>query len=181
MSPALEEIERRRQELGITQVRLCAAAEINMTYYSGFLLRGNREPRASTIARLRKALNDLARRGSPTTPEFSLTASFRLAMVVAAHALGADPAKAQASDPARRATQDPEWMKAAEVRRLALYLLTSECGFRQVDVARAAGMTRQAVHEAVKELEDQRDEGSAFEAMVDELREWIMGDAYEPA
>lgn len=174
MSPALESIERRRTELGVTRAELERRAELSPAYYSK-LLRGEHRPRETLIARLNAALNNIARKRGRGA-EFPLAMAYRLALIVAAHALGQDPAAAQAADPAQRATQSQGWMRAAEARRLALYLLTSECGFSQSDVARAAGMTRSAVHEACKDLETIRDEGSAFEAMVDRLRDWIMGD-----
>lgn len=177
MSPALETIERRRAELGVTRTQLAAAARIPLSYYSGFLIAGRRAPREATVARLNAALDNLRkRRGRGDGSDFALTIAFRLALIVAAHALGHDPLQAQSADPARRATQCPDWMKAAEVRRLALYLLTTECGFTKTAVGEAAGMTKQAVSEACKDLEAIRDEGSAFERMVDMLRDWIMGE-----
>lgn len=173
--PALQQIERRRMALNVSRTELATAAGIALTYYSGFLIAGKRRPRESTLARLNTALSNIARKRG-TDSDFPMTVAYRLALIVAAHALGHDAAAAQTADPARRATQCPDWMKAAEVRRLALYLLTSECGFSQSEVARAAGLTKQAVSEACKDLENIRDEGSAFEAKVDMLRDWIMGD-----
>lgn len=176
MSPELQQIERRRMALNVSRTDLAAAAGMAVTYYSGFLIAGRRQPRASTLARLNTALDNLRkRRGRSDGGDFALTVAFRLALVVAAHALGHDPLQAQDADPARRATSNPDWMKAAEVRRLALYLLVSECGFTKTAVGEAAGVTKQAVFETCKNLEAIRDEGSAFEAMVDTLRDWIMG------
>lgn len=179
MTPALEQIERRRLALNVSRTELAVAAGIPLTYYSGFLIAGKRRPRETTLARLNTALSNIARKrgvDADFPPDFPLTVAYRLALIVAAHVLGHDAAAAQAADPARRATQCPDWMKAAEVRRLALYLLTSECGFSQSEVARAAGLTKQAVSEICKDMEAIRDEGSAFEAMVDTLRNWIMGE-----
>lgn len=177
MMPALQRIEQRRMALNVSRTELTSAAGIALTYYSGFLIAGKRIPRKTTLARLNTALRNIAhKRGTRDSPDFPLTIAYRLALIVAAHTLGHDAATAQTADPSRRATQCPDWMKAAEVRRLALYLLTSECGFSQSEVARAAGVTKGAVHEAVKDLEAIRDEGSDFEAMVDTLRNWIMGE-----
>ena len=177
MTPELREIEQRRLALKVSQTKLCAAAGINVTYYSGFLLAAKRSPRPATIARLHAALNAIARRRR-TPDEFPLHIAYRLAVVMAAQAVGCDPVAAQDADPARRATQDPAWMAAASARRLALYLLSAECGIRQAAVARAAGLTRQAVSEACRAVEDLRDEGSALDATIDTLKLWIMG---EPA
>lgn len=176
MMPALQRIEQRRLALKISRTELERAAGLSANYLSA-VAASRYVPRESTLARLNTALSNIAKkRGGGDMPDFPLTVAYRLALIVAAHTLGHDASAAQAADPSRRATQCPDWMKAAEVRRLALYLLTSECGFSQSEVARAAGLTKQAVSEICRDMEAIRDEGSAFEAMVDTLRNWIMGE-----
>lgn len=178
MTPELQQIERRRMSLKVSRTDLERAANLSANYLSA-LIAGRRRPRKATLSRLNTALDNLRKaRGRSDGADFALTVAFRLAVIVSAHALGHDPLAAQMADPARRATQSPDWMRAAEVRRLALYLLSSECGFTKTAVGDAAGMTKQAVSEVCKDLEAIRNEGSAFEQLVDTVRDWIMG---EPA
>lgn len=176
MTPELREIEQKRRALKVSRGDLEREAGISPNYLS-MVLAGRYRLRSETIARLHAALNAIARKRR-TPDDYPLHVVYRLAVVAAAQALGCDPVAAQDADPARRATQDPTWMAAASARRLALYLLSAECGIRQAAVARAAGLTRQAVSEACRAVEDLRDDGSALDATIDTLKLWIMG---EPA
>lgn len=176
MSPAVQSIEQKRLALKVSRSELERAAQLSDRYYAK-ILAGKHMPRAAVLARLNSALDNIRkRRKAGNDRDFALTVSYRLALIVAATALGHDPTNAQRQDPSRRATQCADWMAAVPVRRLAIYLLTSECGFSQSDVARAGGMTKQSVSDVCAELEDSRDEGSAFERLADTLRDWIMGE-----
>jgi transcriptional regulator with XRE-family HTH domain/DNA-binding XRE family transcriptional regulator len=176
MMPELAEIEERRQALGIAKAALARAAGIAASYYSYFLLGNRVQPRPDMIARLRMALERL-RRGqvSNSNRDYAVAVSYRLAVALAADALQVDAGLVHRSDPGRRATHSASWMSAAEVRRLACYLLNVGIGFTQADTARAAGLTKQGVCEAVRAIEDRR-EDPAFEALVEKLTTAIMGD-----
>lgn len=171
---ALAEIEARRAELDIPIHELERGADLSGGHYWR-LLTGGCAPRPSTLARLEASLQRLASRANAAAGERALEGVFRLSVVVAALATGADAAAAQASDPARRATQDPEWMAAAQVRRLAVYLINAGLGLSQTETAKAAGMSKQAVSQAVREIEERRSD-KAFERLVAGLETAIMGE-----
>jgi hypothetical protein len=171
MSPALAHIEAARAQLGIDAARLEAAAGLQGYYYRR-LLRGDFAPTPATLARLRTGL---ARCRARQTDDRAMVLAYRLALALAAHVLGLDPARCQDQDPARRASFSREWMAASEARRLALYLLNAGCGFSQSAVARAAGMTKQAVSLACREIEDRRSD-RAFDELADRLTAAIMGE-----
>lgn len=170
---ALADIEQRRIELDISVCELERAAGAGQRYYSK-LLKQVYAPRPGLIARFRLALMRLkaAREADTSLP---LMVCYRMAVAMAAHALGRDALSVHAQPPGRRATQDPEWMAAAEVRRLAVYLMNTGAGFRQTETARAAGMTKQAVSLACKDIEDLRDD-PAFDRMVEGLTTQIAGE-----
>lgn len=170
---ALAEIEARRVELGIPVSDLERAAGTAQRYYSK-CLDGNRSPGAGLLARLKLALQRL-KTARETDTSLQMAIVYRMAVALAAQALGRDAAEVLGSDPGRRATQDPAWMAAAEVRRLAFYLMNAGAGFSQTETARAAGVKKQTVSLAVRELEDMR-ENADFDRMLDRLTAQIMGE-----
>lgn len=168
-------IERRRTALGMTRTALERAAGLAGSYYSK-LLSGACAARPGTLARLKMALQRFALRQSvESDDDYTLSVAYRLAVAMAAQALAEDPRIVQQELPGRRATQSAAWMRAAEVRRLAVYLMNAGCGFNQAEVARAAGMTRQAVSLACRALEEKR-EDKDFDRMLDELTAAVMGE-----
>src|SRR5690606_26410244 len=131
-------------ELGMSISALERAAIIGKGHYHA-LLRGMHAARPGTVARLKMALQRYRLRSAATSEEEFLQAiAYRMCVALAAHAMGRDAAAVHAADPARRATQDAEWMAAAHVRELAVYLMNCGAGFRQTEVAKAAGVTKQA-------------------------------------
>ena len=137
----------------IPTLSLCAQAGVGrQTFYDA--MKGTKEARPSTLAKLNAALArfKLSYAGDPGP--MSVHACCRAALVIAAGQLKADARAVMFSGPARKATADAEWAKAARVRQLAYWISTGLLGFRGVDVAKAAGVTKQAVSAAIKELED---------------------------
>lgn len=177
MSPALAQIEEMRRRLGVTRQELERAAGLGTAgYHVLFVADENgrpREVRPATLARLRMGLARIRTRQHGT--DWPMLVCWRVALALAANALHLDPARCQDQDPARRASFSREWMAAAEARRLAMYLLNAGCGFSQSAVARAAGMTKQAVSLACREIEDRRSD-RAFDELADRLTAAITGE-----
>jgi len=176
MMPELAIIEARRIELGVTITALERAAGLATRHYYK-LLRGVWPASPATLARLKMALQQ-ARKGvaAPDRPAKLAEIAYRTVLALAAREIGTWAGAAQVSDPSRRATQDPAWVEAAEARELAVYLLHCGCGISQTDVGAVAGMTKQAVSQAVQRIENRADEGSAFAAMVERLTAQIVGE-----
>lgn len=170
----LRAIERRRKELALSKDSLERAADIARGHYHR-LLTGHCRPRASTIVRLRLALQRSAAQQDASGGTSPHSIAYRMAIALAAGAMGKDPVTVHGQDPARRATQSPEWRAAAEVRRIAIYLLNTAIGFPQATVARAAGVTRQAVWDACRAIEQQRDDQD-LDRMLTELTAAITGE-----
>jgi hypothetical protein len=156
-------IEAERKRSGLSVRQLCLRAKIHQTTY--WRVKTGREPRfkAHTIGKLRKALS-----GKPVpqvsglAPETLLTA-YRAYCALAAPEFGADPRKVLDADPSLRANASPEWALAARVRAVAVYCVVVEFGVAAARVAAAIGLTRQAVSQMVRRVEELRgDEDQDF-------------------
>jgi len=170
----LRAIERRRKELHLTKDYMERAANLTRGHYYRLVV-GHCTPRAATIARLRAALANATKQRKPAVTEDEVAIAYRLAVTLVAMTMGRDPSSVHRHDPSRRATHNPEWMSAAEVRRTALYLLTSAVGLNQARAGQAAGMTRQAVSLACRAIEEKREDRD-FNRMLDELTAAVMGE-----
>ena len=85
-----------------------------------------------------------------------------------------DAAEIQLSMPQKRATADPQWRLAADMRRMAFGLANSGLGLSQAQIGRGAGVTRSAVHLALQQHEDARS-AAAYDARFDRLENAIRG------
>ena len=93
---------------------------------------------------------------------------YQVVQALCAIALGIDPAAVQDSDPSAKRAANKDWRDAAFARWLAQSLLNSGLGISQIEVARASGVTKQAVSLAMHAIEDKRDD-PAFDALVTQL------------
>jgi transcriptional regulator with XRE-family HTH domain len=151
----LSAIEERRLRLGVTIGQLERAAGISNGHYTR-LLKGT-AARPTTIAKIEQALSRLEE------------CVFKLCVAIVAMEAGTNAAFVFSHDPAKRATANPDWMRAAELRRKALYMANVVVGLPQATLARAAGMTKSAVSLAMQELEaDRPDSGEDFFSQFEE-------------
>ncbi|OBQ59595.1 hypothetical protein EFV37_22040 [Mesorhizobium loti] len=150
--------------------RLCRQAGVDATSWFK-AMRGTTKMRTVTLAKLNAALGRGAKAlaGEPGPAETH--GAYKLCLVHAARELNRNPKAVLASDPSRKATSDPQWLEAAEVRRLAFWLATRLLGFAQADVGRAAGVTRAAVSTAVQQLEDERDTDKQLDRLLSHIEE----------
>lgn len=110
------------------------------------------------VQRMRKLSLD-EKTDVPVSPVTSLTArQYRLAVAFVCRAADATPSDVLLSSPSLRATADAAWLRAAKLRRLALYICNTYLGISQADLGRAAGMSRAAVCGLLKDIEDLRGE-----------------------
>ncbi|RUT80728.1 hypothetical protein EOD14_21465 [Mesorhizobium sp. M7A.T.Ca.US.000.02.1.1] len=151
-------------------VDLCSQAGIGVTAWFR-AMKGTTEMRPETLAKLNAALGRgkiaFAGEHGPVTTH----GTFKVCLVYAAQELKQNPKTVLASDPGRKATGDPEWQAAAEVRQLAFWIATRMLGFAQADIARAASVTRQAVSTAIQALEDERDTDKQLDRLLNHIEE----------
>lgn len=165
---SIHAIEAKRLEMNVPIDKLCAAAGITSR---GYLLAKSRKtpPVPATIAKLQTALDRMRRGVGGEANSLAPHAVFKACVVVAAAYMQADARAALAADPSRRATANPEWQRAAEVRRVGYFIANQFLGFSISDLARAAGVTKQAVSRAIPELEWERDPEGGKNRQLDEL------------
>lgn len=149
MTDAVWQIERRRQQLGLSKAKLASLAGVNQRYYYEIAARST-TPRRDTLAKLKTALARFEK-GEP--PKFPFQV-YRLCLGLVCQAEGMPVAEVLASDPGRRATFDPVWKRAADLRGRALYVAHVYCGIPQAQLAAAAGLTNAAVSLAMGRVED---------------------------
>lgn len=154
-----------------TLAEIAHAADLDPSYLS-HLRAGRFKPRLAMIARLRLAISRLKQR--QTDGPASAVAFYRMALDASAAALGLDPDEVHASDPHARQAACKGWRDACLARWLAQYLLNAVHNIPQADVARASGVTRQAVSLAMREIENRRSE-PAFDALLARLEHRLAG------
>lgn len=151
----------------IPVTRLCSAAGIGRTTYREALL--GRPIMAATLAKLQLALKRIHIGFGGEAEGISPKAAFSGAMVIAANYMKADAYKALNSDPSRRATANPEWLRAAQVRKVGYWIANGCMGFRTSDIGRAAGVTKQAVSNAIADVETERDRDPDLDRICREI------------
>lgn len=130
------------------------------------------DPDLATEAMQRKARRLLAEiSGDPAAlalDQGSIFNQYWLLAVIAARALGVDLECVKRHPPKSKATANPEYLAAARVRELALYLANTSLGIRQHRLAKALGVTPAAICRICRKVEDQRDD-DVFDRLVDAL------------
>ena len=125
-----------------------------------------------TAGRLRLAITRIRARQTEGAPVYA--ALYRSLLVICADHCGVDVAIVHGHDPARRRVMDELWMKCARVHWLARYMMGPGLGVSVSDVARAAGVSKQAVSLSLKEVELMRDQ-PGFDAEIETLQQRITG------
>lgn len=185
MEAGISQIETRRLTMGITIERLCGAAGLTEKGYR-LCAKGLREATPATLGKLNTALNRFRLGFGAEASEIAPHAAYKLCLIVAAFqirkhladsagllgpwqdALATETRQALTADPSRRANADPEWARAARVRQLGIWIANGQLGFKTSDLARAAGMTKQAISAATRAVEDD-DDLAAVRAELEDL------------
>lgn len=104
-------------------------------------------------------------------------AAYRMALVLLAGEMGVPMTEidADTADPKRKATNNADWMRAAVVRRRAIYTLNTICGYPQHELVAVSGLTPAGVSRICREIEDERDEDEALNRRLDTLAREIAG------
>ena len=163
-------IDLKRRKINLSAANLCATAGINQRTYETCMA-GRYSPRATTLAKLKRALALHMKGFGAEAAQLAPTAALHATIALVAYKMRVDPREVLQADPSRRATMDDEWNRAAKVRRAALYVANQFFGFAQSDLARAANMSRQGISQAIKQLEDERDTDPVLKVLLDELEE----------
>ncbi|MDE0921490.1 helix-turn-helix domain-containing protein [Aurantimonas coralicida] len=173
-SPLLQ-IEAKRIAAGVSRETLAGHAGVSEKHYRR-LLDGDGSPRPGTLAKLRAAAGRLGRASGATDAHSRLVRTcYFAALTLVCQRAGADPAEVRRHDPSRRATGDPAWLQAANLRRHAIVVVNQGLNVAQGEIARALAMTPAAICVAMKAVEDQRDADPDLDAMLDDLTAAMNG------
>lgn len=168
MNETMAAIERRRQAMNLTREDLCRASGVSRRTY-GYAVNGEVEPYPSTLAKLNKGLTRYRIGFAEEAGEIAPHAAFTGCVLLAAFWLKTDQRAALNADPGRRATADPAWQQAAKARQLGYWIANQFFGFAQSDIGRAAGVSKQAVQNAIKAIEIERDEDPELNRICSEI------------
>jgi hypothetical protein len=152
----IQAIDRRRRAMKITKTRLCAAADVGRRTYD-YLLAGVTRATSAVLAKLNFALKRFANGYGSEADRMAPLATSASCQALAAKLLNTDIRAVLMSDPQRRATANPEWLKTAHARQLGYWIANGCFGMRTSDIARASHLTKQAVSSAIADVEDRRD------------------------
>ena len=163
---ALAEVERAIQRSGIPEGEILRAAGM-CTRHLNKVRRGDFALSARGVNRIKLAIDRLRRAerqeageretDGATPHKSSIAAQYRLALAIVHAVTGLKATHVLDQDPGKRATADPEWLAAAQARRLALYIANQYLNIPQAALGRAARLTKSGVCLAIQELEDMRD------------------------
>lgn len=169
---AFDAIDEERRRRGLSIADVARRAGITDRTYANYRA-GARTLRPATARALWRALQ-MAGAPSETGPDEHTRRHYRLVLALLAERHGVALPDVERHDPARRATNDPDWMRAARLRRLAVYLCNTAFALPQAELARVTGLSPAAVSLACADIEQERDE-PATERMLDDLTTLLIG------
>lgn len=173
MSDRVARIDERREAQGLSLEELARLAGVSERSVRR-ALRERRPASEAVLVAMEQALIWAKRGADEPSP---IRAAWRMALYLMASDLGLSMSQidAEAADPKRKATNNPEWMLAARVRRRAVYCLNAVFGYRQHELVAVSGLTPAGVSRICREIEDERDEDGALDRRFDELSRELMG------
>jgi hypothetical protein len=173
LSPdGMQKFEARRRTQGVTIPDLCATAKIHPDTYRA-LRRGQNLARPQTMTVLNRALAQLAAGGAASEPKTLCMVLLRVLTAQMARSIGADPAKILGQDFRAENTNDPLWLQAARLRRCAIYLMVEGVEIGKAKIGAALGLTRQAIHKCVVNIEGEREADPEFDRLMQSMIEIV--------
>lgn len=171
--PAFAAIEKRRQSVGVSRLRLTRIAGVSYQAYRLHERGLTKKIRRSFLDRLDRALDGI----EPPAPPAALASLHRAAMILFAREQRLDPERVLATDFSKQNSVDAVWLKAARVRRLAMAAV-AELGLApNAALARAIGVTKQNVGQAIAQVADLRDEDGSLDATICRVVRLLGGQA----
>ncbi len=170
VDPRILLLERQRRAVNISHGELCRRARVAPTTW--FRLRtGERPARPSTVVRLKRAIAS----DKVVAPMPLLAALHRMAMTVIATELNENVARLMAQDFSVERPTSAEWLRASEVRRFAIALVLDIVDVRGAELGHALGLTRQAVHKALRFVDNARAGDEKLDALITRLAASLRG------
>lgn len=167
----LAAIEGRRIALGWSRERLCAGACVNRRTLDK-AISGQNLPEEATLRKLSSALLEgerQARRagGAGAGRGADLAIMFEQACRTAALAFGLEPAAVIAVRPADNRPRDRTWLALVRAKHVAAYALVMTDRVTMTAAAELLGVSKQAVSQAMREVEGRRDDDRDYTARLE--------------
>lgn len=163
-------INKKREKLGIGHEKFAQKAGISFWTWRD-LRRGTYKPTPATLKKLQAALVE----APEAKPPRIVKGFHRLVMIEIARTQTVDISALLATD---FSVQRPaaEWLAASRLRRMAIYITAVELEVDNAALARALGLSREAVRKARIAVEDLRDADPAIDALLDTIALQVRGD-----
>lgn len=171
----IAEIDAAIKAAGLREYEVLRAAGLAARYLYNIRC-GYRPLTPKTMKRIKLAIAELKRQRRMEAKERATdgkrpwesrsAAQYRMAVSFVAFAAKVTPAFILDADPQRRATADPLWLRAARLRRIALYIANQYLHVDQADLARAASMSKANVSITMEQIEDDRQIDAEIEAII---------------
>ncbi|UZE47931.1 helix-turn-helix domain-containing protein [Rhodopseudomonas sp. P2A-2r] len=155
VDPRIVVINRRREAAGMAHDQFARLANVSVWTWRD-LRRGARAPMPSTLAKLNAAL-DASR---PPKPAQVVASYHRLLMQHLARHLNFDVPTLLATDFSVQRPFNAQWLAAARIRQMAIYLTAVELQVGNAELGRALGLTRANIKYARDEVEQRREDGN---------------------
>ncbi|KTQ97778.1 hypothetical protein NS226_03815 [Aureimonas ureilytica] len=169
-------IEAKRIAAGLSIEQLAGCAGMSERNYRR-LLADECKPRPSTLGKLRKAIARLGRiQSAPDDMSRLVVSTFHAALALLCAREGVATGDVLRHDPARRATSDAAWLRAARLRQRAIALVNQGLDLPQSELARALGLTPAAVSLAMGAVEDARHDDPQLDRDMDQLERLLRGE-----
>lgn len=166
---SVEKINQARKTAGLSHEEFCRRAKAGTRNWFR-LVRGEQKPTPALLKRLNAALGDAqAARPRPVVKAFH-----RLVMIEIARAQDFDVAVLLATDFSVQRPHVPDWLAASRIQSMALYITAVELEVGNAELARALGVSREAVRKARNKIEDLRDD-AAIDALLNRVAQQVRG------
>jgi transcriptional regulator with XRE-family HTH domain len=171
-----EAIEAKRKQLNISKAAFCRFAGISRQAYWRALAGPRSKWRRDTLRKIERALDSRPTSAAARKPASAehLATIYRAFVVIIAGERGIDPEAVFASSPQARANTCPEWRAAARIRELAVACVTAYLDAPAARVGRAIGLTRAAVSQINRRVEDMRDDPE-IDALLERIGPLVSG------
>lgn len=177
LDPRIERLESLRAAKEISHSALCSVARVHPSTWF-YLRSGDQAPRGKTLDRLERGLAALI--GEQPRPANLIAAFVRAAEAIVLMQVAGDRRLMRELTPDRlrrgKHRQLPKAIEAGRLARIGIYLAAVEFEVGNAELARALGVTRQAVHKTRNAIEDLRERPSV-DALLERCRALLKGEA----
>lgn len=169
IDPRVLALDRARDAAGLSHGELCRRAGVDATNWCR-IRKGQHPPRAETLKRMRGAI--AGEDGADRLP--LIAAMHRLAMILLAIESGAAVESVMAQDFSVERPTNADWLRAAHLRRYAMFVVTVDLGVGNAALARALGCSRQNVMQA-RRFVDHAIDDPAIDALLSRVGRLVRG------